>query len=139
MLTNYKNISEQNGIRFIDDINVIADNIPVEDYDLSIILGNLLDNAINACIESGNFEKYISIQIYMDDNDKFVIHTKNSISTSNKSQAQHINDLEHGYGIRNIELVIEQYHGMQKIIPTPCYETWIVIPILDARKRKQPS
>lgn len=138
LLTNYKNIAEQNGIKFIDEINLTSENIPVEDYDLCIIIGNLLDNSINACIRSDDYEKFINIQIIIDDNDKFIIHIKNTLPYDTEMKNNEYNEIDHGFGMRNIENMVNKYHGMQKIIAADYYETLIVIPILDVKKRKHP-
>ena len=43
------NITTELGIRFETNIQIDQSAIPVDDYDLSIIIGNLLDNSINEC------------------------------------------------------------------------------------------
>ena len=48
-VSNYLLLSEDNGIDFKPDLQIDSSLIPIKDYDLSIVLGNLLDNAINAC------------------------------------------------------------------------------------------
>ena len=130
MMTNYKNIAEQNGITFTDDIAIITDNIPVEDYDLCIILGNLLDNAVSACIRSDSYDKSISVQIYIDENNKFVISVKNTFIGQTSSSPDN-DTMYHGYGIRNIESLVERYHGMYQVITDTLYKTYIVIPVLE--------
>lgn len=130
MMTNYKNIADQNGIVFTDDIALITENIPVEDYDLCIILGNLLDNAVNACILSDSYDKSISVQIYIDENNKFIISIKNTF-VEQRASTSNTDTLYHGYGIRNIELLVERYHGMYKVTTDTLYKTYIVIPVLE--------
>ena len=47
-VSNHMSIAEKENIEFRTDIQVSLSNIQIDDYDFSIILGNLLDNCLNA-------------------------------------------------------------------------------------------
>lgn len=49
LITNYHNIASSKKIIFTTSIMIEKAKIPVSDYDLCIILGNLLDNSLHAC------------------------------------------------------------------------------------------
>lgn len=85
--------------------------------DLSIVLGNLLDNAIEACMDVD--DKHIDINI-MQDSHKLVIsitNTFNGIIKKNDKQFLTIKKDEslHGYGISNISSICKKYNGYNYI------------------------
>lgn len=78
LLSNYSNMAKENSIVFSTSLNLEAVRIPIEDYDLCIILGNLLDNCINACKKLAVSDRWIKLSIYIDAYDKFRIDCCNS-------------------------------------------------------------
>ena len=80
----------------------------MKDMDITIILANLLDNAIDACCEVSENR---FIQITMDQVQKFiVIIVKNAskpypvVTSSSKKEHE-------GLGIKNVYAVVEKYGG----------------------------
>ncbi|WP_176431605.1 sensor histidine kinase [Anaerovirgula multivorans] len=119
------NIKYQKAIK--QKINIDFDiNLPeklfVEYVDLSIILGNLLDNAIEACIKSGNETPKIELKMHKKAN-YLVIKEENSKSKEIVFKKEDIlqkyttkEDKEnHGFGLQNIQRVVEQYEGILKL------------------------
>lgn len=85
----------------------------ISDVDISILMGNLLDNAIEAAVTS--IEKNISIEIYAQDSNLEILvmnsvhegaFDKNPDMKSTKSDNQ-----LHGFGIMNINEVVAKYKG----------------------------
>ena len=128
MLSSYKTLADQHNIDFIDEINVSTDQIPLSDYDLCIILGNLLDNAMNACLHMQKDNCYIKIRLLTTDDHKFCLFVKNPYSPAARPE-KFSGDLEHGYGIRNIENTVNKYYGIMRITINDAYKTNILIPI----------
>lgn len=106
------------GINFESRCNFESE-IPISDSDICIILGNALENAIDACRQMDNTQmRFVSAQAGKIKNQRLLM-VKNSYSgrievrdgqfiTSKASKS-------HGFGIRNIEKVIESYGGFVKI------------------------
>ena len=128
-LSNYKIMFDEQKIPFNAVVNVNIDRIPLEDYDLSIILGNLLDNAFNACLDLTLKEAHLDVEIYTDKNDKFIIHTINPYKNHYSDNKE--KNLNHGYGLENIERTVAKYNGIFDIDITDNYEVYVVIPIMD--------
>ena len=99
----------------------------MDDYDFCIILGNLLDNAINALSKSGITDAFYKVEMY-DDFQKLIIHTQNPYQHS-KAHKDY-NALEHGFGTENIKNIVTKYNGMIDINCDKYYEVYIVIPII---------
>jgi hypothetical protein len=138
-VSNFKNISESNGISFTENISVDANKIPVNDYDLCVILGNLLDNSFNSCTKITTPNKRIHLDILINDNDTFILHTKNSYAnTESAPKTSFEYSLNHGYGLENIKNVVEANKGIFKYSKEEYFEVVIVIPIINATKQFHP-
>ncbi len=132
-ISNLDSIANDIGITYSQEILVDKDDIPLNDYDLCIILGNLVDNCLNSCktqIQNGlpAAETFISIKIYTKQN-FFVLNAKNStmIHPSEPSSSE----LYHGFGISNIKELVEKHNGVYfSTIEKDNYETTISLPIL---------
>ena len=128
-VSNYLLLCEDKGIEFISNLQIDASLIPIKDYDLSIVLGNLLDNAVNACnnILSPD-KKFIQLYICTDlQSDQFVIHIVNS---KNQKTVSENDEVIHGYGLINIQEHIEKSFGIINSKETNDeYETSIIIPL----------
>lgn len=89
----------------------------MDSFDLSIIINNALDNALEACRRQKEGRKTIELNAYRRENMFFII-VKNSfdgVLARNKSDGRLLTtkpDPEnHGMGLRNIEVCAEKYYG----------------------------
>jgi len=97
----------------------INKNLPVSDYDMSIILGNLIDNAMDAQMKINEDNRKINIKI-VDEKNKFTItinnifngeiKEKNGILISKKEDSS-----SHGLGLNSVKEYVEKYDGIFKI------------------------
>lgn len=111
-VSNHMTIAEQENIEFFSDIQITTSNIQIRDYDLSIILGNLLDNALNACrkVESPA-PRQIAVELFTT-NMEFVIHIANSVSEKQISTNSNTSDdLYHGFGTKNVKTIVNKHMG----------------------------
>lgn len=90
----------------------IPEQIEISTFDINVILSNLLDNALNALEDIPNptleiLMKYdrgllcISIQNNCSHEQAAIFHA-HSVSQP---------DNEHGYGLKNVQRIVEKYHG----------------------------
>ncbi len=114
-------IASAQDIKFNCDF-IIPANSPIDSFDLCILLGNSLDNAIEACnkITSSNIKKEITLKSYIRDF-YMIIEIINSKQGSvkylnNKIQTTKPNKLIHGIGIDNIREIAKKYDGIVDII-----------------------
>lgn len=114
ILKYYMSIARNNNIEFKVNLN-IPENINIDNLDLSIVIGNCVENAIEACNKViGKNQKYINIKaeikgfnLLLIINNSFngqVIEEDKLIKTSKKSQ-------EHGIGLSNVRKISEKYNG----------------------------
>lgn len=114
-ILNYKmSIMRKEGI--LADIQTqIEQQLSIDDFDISVILGNMLDNAIEACREVTEDEKEIVVTFMTRKNQLFImakntyskkINWKNGIPLTSKADKEH-----HGIGLTNMRNIIEKYNG----------------------------
>lgn len=137
LVTNYFDLATSADITFITNLKIDITKIPISNYDLCTILGNLLDNSLHACNALPKGTAKISITIITDKTDKFIILIENSYSRQNKTFQS--NSLEHGYGLDNVRNAVEFYHGIIEITPSDTYKTLISIPITNINQRYIPK
>lgn len=102
LLGNKLGIAKSHGINVTCSL-ILPYPCPVRDIDFCIILSNMLDNAINACIKMDNMtEKYIYVTGHVQ-GDFIFIETKNSFNGEKI--------YKEGTGISNIRAAASKYNG----------------------------
>lgn len=128
LLTNYDTVYEANHIHFSVHLNVDCGQIPIKDYDLCIVLGNLLDNALQANDKIKILEREVLIEIETTENSKFRIHSENPLPEHDFDVQKNI--LHHGYGLENMKKVVSENHGFVTIRTAEYFVIDILIPII---------
>jgi len=86
----------------------LPDEVRISPMDMCVILGNLMDNAIEACMMlSNNLRRYINLEITQRD-ETLLIDITNPYNPEKKTA---IRSGIHGYGLKNIYKVINRYNG----------------------------
>ncbi|MBO0482201.1 sensor histidine kinase [Candidatus Enterococcus courvalinii] len=117
-------IAEKNNIAVSHNI-LIPEKFSIGNDVLSVIIGNLLDNSINACIEMDDrLNKEIKINIKLIKRN-LVLKIENTYDSSmvvpRKTKST-------GLGLRSVKKLIDEKHGIYKIEKTDsCYATSIVL------------
>lgn len=97
----------------------ISKNIPIAPKDMSIILGNLLDNAIKALSLCKKKPPLLTITMRQEPG-ALLIEIKNSYNGAvrkfgNSFQTTKRKKEGHGIGLKNVQRVVETYHGQMEI------------------------
>ena len=128
-ITNYSNLALSNKIEFKAHLDVNYKKIPLSEYDLSIVLGNLLDNSFNACMSQPTSDRSMTIKIITSSDNRFIIITDNTYNAG-QHNANKDDSLLHGYGAKNIENIVNRYNGIMDVNPDDTYKVTIMIPIV---------
>lgn len=102
----YMNIASENNIEFHCEINYVSD-LAIDENNLAILLGNLLENAIENCGNNG------SINILIHEKNEFIeIAIENSLDKENAIiERSSKKESNHGYGIKSIKEIIDSNNG----------------------------
>lgn len=115
---NYKlTKASEKGIKIKSNV-AIPEKIGIDDEDIVVILGNLLDNAIEAT-EKLKEDKYISIDLEYDKGSVF-IHVINSYDSlvrfsNGKILTRKEDEYLHGIGLQSVNTVVKKYNGLLDI------------------------
>ncbi len=132
-IVNFKlqNLEEQGVNLTVDvfapkELNMLA-------YDLTIILANILDNAVTATLE-GEKNRFISLRINYNKN-YLIIALRNSYSGVLNIQNGELKSTKqaktnHGIGIKNVKQAVERYGGILDIQYDDTFQVAISIPLL---------
>ncbi|MBR6537217.1 MAG: GHKL domain-containing protein [Lachnospiraceae bacterium] len=97
------------------EITVKAEaNIPVSltvsELDLCTVIGNLLDNAMDACMELPVAERLIRIYMEMKGNYLYISVT-NTAGGKKKNSYRSTKGEGHGFGLKRIDMIVKKYGG----------------------------
>lgn len=122
LLNNCQVRAEASGISLSTNI-MIPNALPITNTDISIVLGNLIDNAIEACEKlppNASIPRFIKIDIR-------ILKQFLFIKIVNAFNGEYIKDgllfktlkpeKHHGIGLSNIQRVVEKYNGTIKYTP----------------------
>lgn len=111
IINEYRDISEDVEIPFDYDIS-IPQNLGISAVDLYILLGNTLENAVEACMSVPAEERYIRIQ--MRTYRSMLFYQIENPCT--KEYSQRSRGKNHGYGLQNVRKCVEKYNGHMSIL-----------------------
>jgi len=113
LLNSKKTAAENESILF--EYEAIIPNLKIDEIDFCIMLGNILDNAIESCMRIDDFSKrkiFIRIRSL---NSMLSVHCENSAIGENAGLKTAKSDKKnHGFGVRKIREVAEDYDGYAK-------------------------
>lgn len=93
----------------------VPEKLKVLEIDLCVIIGNLLDNAVEACLKQDNKEERF-IRVYVDIfKEQLYISVQNSsggeIKKNGKVYLSTKEKNNHGFGLMRIDNIVNKYHG----------------------------
>lgn len=113
ILNSKLSVAEKLNIRINVKAN-IPNNIPLSDVELCAVLGNLLDNAAEACAKLPESDRFMRIYIGCLKNQLYM-SVQNSAGDVKKMAGHYLStkqsEGEHGYGIFRIDRVAKKYGG----------------------------
>lgn len=110
ILNEYREITDDAEIPFDYDVSVPR-NLGITAVDLYVLLGNTIDNAVEACLSVPVEERYIRIQMRTYRNILFY-QIENPYA---KEYPQRRRGKNHGYGLQNVKKCVEKHNGHMSI------------------------
>lgn len=115
---------------------VVPQNLTVSDIDLCVLIGNLLDNAMEALDSSiPNYDidkKFLRVYIGVFKQQLYISVTNSTKETVRKLSSQYITSKRgnHGHGLKRIDLIVEKYNGFVNRKNEPgVFVTEIMLPL----------
>lgn len=111
----WKKIAEQKGIEFVPDLSIPIE-MPFRGADISLIMGNLLENAVEGA-EKVEKKKYIRLKVKYDKNNLLIVIENSYQGELEKGKGGELRTtkedrLNHGIGLPSVRRVVEKYRGM---------------------------
>ena len=109
--------AHEKNIRF--QISIDTTGIPIEEYDFFAVMGNLLDNALEAAEKCEEGNRYVNLEMKTM-NRMFMVIIKNGyavepIQKRGRFLSSKGEDEEHGWGIENVREIVEKKGGYLKL------------------------
>jgi sensor histidine kinase regulating citrate/malate metabolism len=107
-----------NNVKVTLDLS-IPDKLDYSSYDLVVLLGNLIDNAVQAAIGVKD-QGFIDVKIKYDKS-RLIIKIKNSFNgiicrEGEKLVSTKADKANRGFGLKNVKTIIDKYHGVIDIV-----------------------
>ena len=91
----------------------LPSSLKISDVDLCVLIGNMLDNALEACLRQQNGERFIRVyigtlkkQLYIS-----VTNTTGVVHKTQRGYASTKNEPSHGFGLMRIDRIASKYNG----------------------------
>ena len=113
MLNYYAEAAHQHRIR-LKIVTELPESLPLSDVDLCSIVGNILDNAITACLDIPETERYITLRVSCPNDVRFGIVASNSFSGKVRMDGDWYLSTHRGgsgIGLSSIRTAAERYGG----------------------------
>lgn len=115
LMNHYDNLTQKENIRFDTSVFIPA-TLPFHDRHLIVILGNLLENALEACRQVELGQRYICLEITYEKkmllislrNSCLPVHRKDK---TNRFRTTKSDTLHHGLGLSSIKQTVAYYQG----------------------------
>lgn len=120
VLDEKKHVANEAGIDMSIKV-MLPEKFGVKNVDICIVLGNAIDNAIEACqkIADESIKKEISVKLFV--NKVYLVIVISNTTAGSKTTTMENNmekKLLHGYGLNNIKHTVEKYGGNMQITQT---------------------
>ena len=109
----YAEEARKSGIDFVFQTNLPA-TLPMDEPEFCALLGNLLENAVDACREfGGDISTYIRLHILLDDKLLSITVDNTCLTKPQEQDGRLLSTKREGYGIgtQSVRSIAEKYHG----------------------------
>ena len=133
-LLNYKIQKANDVLKHVETKISIPEKLRLQSFDLNVVLGNLLDNAIDASAQTE--EKKLKLTLKLDKGILFlnICNSCQGIAEGRNNMLETTKEdkVNHGIGLKNVQGIIEKYHGdMEFLCEGGSMETDIMMYVKD--------
>lgn len=120
----------------VDATAIVSEDVAISGIDLSVLIGNMLDNAMEACMQISE-EKDRFIRIYIDIIKKqlYISVTNSMVGKAKRSGNRFLSSKEtggnHGFGLLQIDNIVSKYHGyLNRQTENGVFATEVMLPLV---------
>ncbi len=116
-----------------DATALVPEDIPISGIDLSVLIGNLLDNAMEACMQMPESERFIRIYIDIVKKQLYISVTNSMNGKARKNGGHYASDKQghHGFGLLRIDSIVQKYGGfLNRQTENGVFATEVMLPLL---------
>ena len=116
----------------VDATAIVPEDISVLGIDLSVIIGNLLDNAMEACMQLPAKERFIRIYIDILKEQLYISVTNSMAGRAKRSGERFVSGKEgcHGFGLLRIDGIVGKYGGyVNRQTENGVFATEVMLPL----------
>ena len=122
----------------VDATAVVPGNIAISGIDLSILIGNLLDNAMEACMQiPQESDRFIRIYIDIVKKQLYISVTNSMAGKAKKTGGTFLSTKQgnHGFGLLRIDSIVSKYNGyLNRQSENGIFATEVMLPLTVAEK-----
>lgn len=112
---------------------IVPQDIEISGIDLSVVIGNLLDNAMEACMQVKDEERFIRIYIDIIKKQLYISVTNSMNGKAKKVGGMFLSEKQgsHGFGLQRIDCIVEKYKGyVNRQTENGVFATEVMLPLI---------
>lgn len=116
----------------VDATALVPHDISVSGVDLSVLIGNVLDNAMEACMKVPEQERFIRIYIDIVKKQLYISVTNSMAGKARKLGGAYLTSKSgsHGLGLARIDNIVAKYHGyLNRQSENGVFATEVMLPL----------
>lgn len=117
----------------VDATAMVPTDISISGVDLSVLIGNLLDNAMEACMKAPEEERFIRIYIDIIKKQLYISVTNSMQGKANRFEGGFLSEKEgnHGFGLVRIDSIVAKYQGyLNRQTENGVFATEVMLPLI---------
>ncbi len=117
----------------VDATAMVPENIPVSDIDLSVLIGNLLDNAMEACAQLPEGERFIRVYIDVIKQQLYISVTNSMSGKASRKGGRFLSAKQghHGFGLLRIDDIVSRHKGyINRQTESGVFATEVMLPLI---------
>ena len=117
----------------VDATAMVPGDISISGIDLSVLIGNLLDNAMEACMKAPEEERFIRIYIDIVKKQLYISVTNSMQGKAKRVDGIYLTDKagSHGFGLLRIDSIVARYRGyLNRQTENGVFATEVMLPLI---------
>ena len=119
----------------VDATAAVPREVPISDIDLSVLIGNLMDNAMEACEKVPREERFIRIYIDVIKKQLYISVTNSMQGTAKRKGERFLSDKQgsHGFGLLRMDDIVAKHGGyINRQTEDGIFATEVMLPLIKA-------